>query len=571
MEPNLQLKPSPGCKELLLKKLSYAVIASIVSQLAIIFVYLLVINFSLLHPLDWFVITSKTFTSVSTWLYVVPFLSIIFAQSVICAKDYVFRSSYNVSRIQKILSTISLRNALLFGLHVFSGGLLIWLYLSLAGGQYSSVFSIDKQDRYQLNRHTFYLISCGFWIGLYYFMRIYTFEKRILFPVIHQPKLLQFKSGLIPLVQNSYKGAIWPVIYFMVIYFFLGKAMENYINEMFQLHKPDHSLSYFTFFLSWFFSTIYLLVMNLMRFFFELFLTEPIDFPILSITNNDLTLLNGLAVGNMPIVQHLACFDLFNFSRNSPEKRKVLFTLSQPGNHPHNWNNLISNILQIITTFTETINLSVNAILNPESDKKIEAPLESQQPVIQIYAYKNMRTLSVLKPEIPLNLISVTQNKVIPFTSPVNVFMDTIIHKFKALITMLKAKFGINYLFGRLPVKNIQCCLEDGQIIIWIIQGISNLTIASLNEDNYGIAHKDMPTILSALVELKLSMEKLNRIPTFTKKTQIVDDFNIKMKTGINSAVKRSLYNICKHFRPYINDIPIKKDVLQYLQPYFLE
>ncbi|KAI4459148.1 hypothetical protein MML48_6g00001708 [Holotrichia oblita] len=347
--------------------------------------------------------------------------------------------------------------------------------------------------------------------------------------------------------------------------------MENYINETFELDKPDYSLKYFTIFLSWIFSTIYILVMNLMRFFFELFLTEPIDFPILSITNNDLTLLNGLSVGNMPIVQHLACFDLFDLSRNSIEKRKVLFTLSQPGNHPHNWNNLISNVLQIVTTFTGAINLSVNAILNPESDKKIETPLVNQQPLIQNYAYNNMRNLSILKPEIPLNLISVTQNKVIPFSSPVNVFMDMVINKFNALIAMIKSKFGINYLFGRLPVKNIQCCLEDGQIIIWIIQGVSNLMIASLKEDSYGIAHKDLPTILSALVELKLSMEKLNRIPTFTRKTQIVDDFNIKMKTGINSAVKRSLYNICKHFRPYINDIPIKKDVLQYLQPYFLD
>lgn len=570
MDSNLQIKSNPGCKELLLKKLSYAVTTSIISQIILLSVYLFAVNFSVSYPLQWLTLTCATLTSISTWLYVIPFLSIIFAQSMICAKDYVFKSPYSTSRIQKFLSVVSLRNVLLFGLHVFSGGLITWLYLSLAGGQYSSLFTLYNQDHYSLNIDSFYLISCGLWTGFYFFSRIYRVEKRILFSVIHQPKLLQFKTELIPLIQDSIRTAFWPTTYFFIIYFFWGETMENYISSTFKLHKPNASFSYITILFSWFFSTLYIFIMNLMRFFFELFLTEPIDFPILSVNKDDLTLTYGISVNTIPVIQHLASFDLFLLARNSIEKRKTLFTLSQPGNHPHNWNNLVTNILNIISNFTGAINLSANSILTPESNKKVDAASTAQFPIHKNYFY-NMRNLNTGNLQVPLDVINVTQNKSLPFSSPVHSFMDKTIQKMNAFTAAVKARFGINYLFGRLPLRNIQCCLEDGQIIIWITQGLSNLAVASLKEDTFGIAHKDLPIILSTLVELKLSMEKLNRIPAFTRKAHTAEDFKIKMKAGINSAVKRSLYNICKHFGPYVHDIPIKKDLLQYLQPYFLE
>lgn len=571
MDPNLQIKSSPGCKELLLKKLSYAVTTSVLSQILILTVFIFGVNFTLLHPCEWLSLTWITLTSFSTWIFAVPFLSVIFAQCIICAKDYVLKSPYDTSRIQRIMSALSMRNIVLLGLHMFSGGLLTWLYVSLARENYGSVF-VECEKNTCLNINSFYLILCGLWSGLYFFVCIYKVEKRILFPVIQQPKLLHFKSRLMPLIKDSLKMAFWPVLYYIILYGFVGNVIQNYVSNMLNTHISDISFSYVTILFSWVYSTIYIFIMNLMHFFFELYLTEPINFPIVNTNKDDLTLSDALCINNIPVVQHLASFDLFNLSRNSMEKRKILFMLSQPGNHPHNWNNLITNSLRLITDYTDRINAATNSILNPDTDKKTDAPVINTplQPLPNNYLY-NIRNLGLQNLEIPLDVVNVTHSKNPPFFSPIRSCMDFIIGKINVLIVGLKAKFGKNYLFQRLPLKDLHRCLEDGQIIIWVTQGISNMTIASLKEDSFGIVQKDLPIILSVLVELKQSIEKLNRIPAFTRKTHILENFSIKMKAGINSAVKRSLYNMCKHFGPYINDIPLKKEILQHLQLYIIE
>ncbi|RZC36408.1 Ndc1 Nup domain containing protein [Asbolus verrucosus] len=134
------------------------------------------------------------------------------------------------------------------------------------------------------------------------------------------------------------------------------------------------------------------------------------------------------------------------------------------------------------------------------------------------------------------------------------------------VVGFLKIFLGINFLFGELPQVNIQKCLGNGQLIVWASQGIAELASASLSEDKYGIVQKDLPVIITTLVQLKQSLDKLNKVPALTRKVAALDDFNYKMKNAVTAAVKHSLFNICLNFGEYFNDFPLSKDVLQYLQ-----
>lgn len=121
-------------------------------------------------------------------------------------------------------------------------------------------------------------------------------------------------------------------------------------------------------------------------------------------------------------------------------------------------------------------------------------------------------------------------------------------------------------ILGELPQANIQKCLGNGHIIIWSTQGITDLACASLTEDQYGIVQKDLPGIIATLVQLKQSLDKLNKIPALSKKVAGYDDFNFKMKGAVTMAVKRSLFNINKTFGKFLSDLPLNREVVMYLQ-----
>lgn len=568
MDPNLTVKNNAGCKAILLRKLSYSVINSVLFQLVTLLLFLFLVNFDIFHPLKWVGVTLKTATSLTTWIYLIPFMTIIFAQSIICAKDYVLTSSFTSSRFLKFISIFSLRNFALLGLHVIAGGLVSWLYLTLGNGIYSSLTEICKSHKTCLVEGNFYLVICGLWIGFFYHIKIHTSDKKILFPVIYQHKLSQFKSRLLPLIKKSKSDSILPTIYFFILYWIIGSRIRDYISESLSWEvKKDVNISVYIY--SWALSTLYYIKMSTMRLFFELFLTQPVYFPIDSINKDDLTLPQAIGMNNIPIIQHLACLDAFTLSCWCLNRRKEIFTLSQPGGHPHNWNNLIQNLLKITTEFTQTLNKSTSMLLEndckPKKEERKFSDLISKTPT-EFKRFRNIRNMSYREPD-SLNIINISQNHSLQLISErKDDWLKLWMEKLNNFCSILKSKLGFDFIFGELPEVNIQYCLANGQIIIWTVQCLSNLSTAALSEDVYGIVQKDLSVIISNLVELKLSVEKLNRLPSLNKRT--ADDFNSKMKSSINSAIKRSIFYICKDYAPYLKDLKLNKEVSMFLQSF---
>ncbi|KAF7268812.1 hypothetical protein GWI33_018159 [Rhynchophorus ferrugineus] len=302
--------------------------------------------------------------------------------------------------------------------------------------------------------------------------------------------------------------------------------------------------------------------MNLMRFYFNLFLTEPVQFPLVRNQNENLTLQESITNYDWPIVQNLACLDLHLLAQWSNLRRQVFFTLSNPGGHPHNWNSLVENTLRLIKEYTDLLNKTIDV---PE--KKINTPIV-QAPLIQSPdRFRNLRNMALYDQD--YNFIEVSKPPLAKFSFSATV-ITKISEKFTNILEFVKLILGIKFLFGELPQANVRKCLANGHLIIWASQGIADIVSASLTEDKFGVVQKDLPAIITSLVSLKQSLEKLNKVPALTRKMVGYDDFNYQMKGAVTAAVKRSLFNICRTFEAYMQDIPLSKDIAQYLQVHII-
>ncbi|CAH0553973.1 unnamed protein product [Brassicogethes aeneus] len=561
-------KPAFTYKDLLLRKLYYSVLCSVFSQLVLLLVYLLITKFDLFHPITWIKSTLVTFVSLTTWLYLVPLIVIIFAQSVICAKDYAFKSTYCSTRFQKLIAVFSIHNFVLLILHVVVGGLLVWMFLSLSGGPYQSITTTCNKNGACVVEGKFLLILNGLFIGLYFFLKVYLTEKRIFFPVIHQGKLRQFKASMFPLIKECLVSAVAPSLYFMLFYFIWGSQLLNGFKKFFNLQPPQTNEGNSVYLYAWLFGALYYFSMNLMRFFFNLFLTEPVEFPLVKQNDDSLTLQASINMNNFPIIQSLACLDLKILSQWFPERRQVFFTLSQPGGHPHNWNGLVENILKLYAEYTELLNKSTDTIQPEKSapQSSMMSPASCLSPM-QSNRYRNFRNMSMTYGNDLVDIVDISHQNLPGVNLPETIF-HVIQEKIINFFNLLKVVLGINFMFGELPQANIQKCLANGHLIIQTSEGLSELICRSIIEDRFGIVQKDLPVVITSLVELKQSLERLNKIPALTRKMVGYDDFNYKMKGAVTAAVKRSLFNICKHFEKYLHEFPLSKEVVLQLQPF---
>lgn len=568
-----------GCKEMLLWKLIYAVMCSVMSQVLFLIVFLFAMNFSILQPFVWVQLTIKTVTSFQTWLYLIPLSVIIFAQGVICSKEYVYENVYKTTRFLKFISFFSLRNLVMITLHILTGGLIVWLYLALLGGKYGSTYKIIENRRV-LVEESFFMLMNGFWIGLYYFIKTYYVNERsIIFPIIQQRKFLVIKSNIFSKLYQAGHEAIWPTIYFIVIYYYKGVKLREWIRTNLNLSLEKESINLFDFvnspllIYSWLFSLLFIFTILCMRLYFEVFLTEQWTFPIESEFSHILTLKEGIAMNHYPIVQHQACLDLLKLSTWDPVRRQQLFTLSQPGGHPHNWNALLNEVLKLINDFSSDLNKAVDAILLPlipnltkvDKVEKDATSFEKQEPLFKSYS-SPIRNMALPKEEPAVDIIQVTYNQVLMDVK--NFIKSITVDKLKNLVGIIKKRSGYQYLFGDVPESRIYFLLSKGQPVIWAVQGLSFLSTASFSEDKYGVVQKDLVVIITNLILLKQNLDKLNKVSFVNRKSMQGEPIRMQLKTALRTAVRRSLYNIGNTFGEYVGQIPLTKEVNQQMQAF---
>ncbi|KAG1671216.1 Nucleoporin NDC1 [Nymphon striatum] len=263
---------------------------------------------------------------------------------------------------------------------------------------------------------------------------------------------------------------------------------------------------------------------------FNVFITQPMDFMLdssfLAIENKKLLLQDVIQPSSqiIPIVQYLAFQDFSKLSRNSAEKRKIVFSLSMPGGHPMVWNSLSNACLNFLDTMNKNLSKSQVATSKVNGNKEITGD-----------ACYN-RFLS-------------------------NDFINRMIQILKNFVCLVRAKPIIDYLTSKVNRSDAHLCFAQCQPCIWIVDGLSYLVLQSYKEDKYGVVQQQLPRILSSFLTLYQNLEFQQKSGTFIRKTSKEQQLaHIKLALELKQTLNSSIYRITQIFSHDLLDVVVDID-----------
>lgn len=372
-------------------------------------------------------------------------------------------------------------------------------------------------------------------------------------------------------------SSMWSTLYYMTVYYFLGSycrgALLSVISVQTEVEPLDNMsrLLNLTLILQlWLHQFIFILTISSTYLLFEVYLTEWISFKfsssgVYSMDASELTLIDALSMDKIPIMQYLGYLDLVTLAEKEKMRRGMLFTLSQPGGHPYNWNCIVQKCIDILKKFS----LDLNAIsIKPQEQQFCYStkvwPARIVQPA-QPAQKDRIYHMRKLVPDKPPVLSTEAETKEVPYSG---MFIQKYIkQKQETFVAYLLSKPVINYIFGEQDENKIRYVLLNGQLVIWAAEAISSLSVFSLSEDSYGVVQKDVPNIINTLLSVKQVMDKLQKSPVLVRKMP-ADKLIKEIFISLRSAIKRSLYRIVTNFEPYINDLCLESSTIEQLQSF---
>jgi len=187
-----------------------------------------------------------------------------------------------------------------------------------------------------------------------------------------------------------------------------------------------------------------------------------------------------------PLLAHLAFYDFNLMTSESKLRRSHFFVLSQPGGHPHNWNNLNRACLGKIQKFITKLNESAPVLQTKDQ------PQPQNQPTT-LYSV-GLRPLASASKDNEANNNQKTAKK----PKIEEVLMKSVLNAYPVkILKAIKEKFSNNALFNSAPDAGTRSVFDECQVIIWAVEGLSFLISSSINEDRYGVVQKDLPTIIA--------------------------------------------------------------------------
>ncbi|KAM3967081.1 nuclear division cycle 1 [Aphomia sociella] len=553
--------------EIFSQRLIIAVLWNLGLQTLLAIVLVFIIQIDLIHPISWI---TATFSEVFGWkmgLNIVLLGLVSFFQAYIYGSYYMTPIPKYFTRFSMFLNIFSLQNITFSLLYALSGYFTMSLYSSLAKRNFNTLKKpCDNYDGQCLIEQSLFLQFGGMWIGLFYFLNSHIFSPTtLLFPHVYQDKFQQIKLAISNILSTGFQKSMMPVVYYCIFYILWGNKPRSVVSEVYSLYLEDPPLNnIFNLCKSgiwiglWFYTSLFFISVYIMKTVFNIVLTEPMKFPIES--ESSLTLHNALAQKSQ-FNGYLGAQDLRIMSMSDPVRRLQIFTLSLPGGHPRNWNNLLEKSLIIINNFSKDIE-SVNGDCKPvDMDKNGQRKLMNVSPKSAQYA-NSLRNMAH-SPQL-LELKDHNKNKMD------DTFANAVREECNTLLNKLCQKPGINYFFGELTDTKLKYLLIQAQPVTWTCEGLAFIVAASLKEDKYGVVQNDLPKIMTALINLKQNLDKLIKPGLVPRKHILNDAFAIKIRTALLSTVKRSIYKIVITFSKYIHEIPLDPDVQIAIQPFLL-
>ncbi|XP_071508200.1 nucleoporin NDC1-like [Diadema antillarum] len=329
--------------------------------------YVLLTHLDLLHPFRWILGCLLSCFSLSGIAYITFIVFCAAIVSILNAFSYSLIPQIHRNRLSIILS-VTRPGRLLHAIgHTLLGGLIGWACCKLIGGRYAAL-SIECKNQAGalcLNDHHLFLVLFAAYLGVVYSVSHFLHRSNLLtFSIIQQMKFFQVKSNLLPSLASNALGSLRLCAYFYLTFYFLGCLLKSWLLtnlRLYELPTPVDSirglLDIRLFWQAWLLGTLLTHSWKSALYLFKVFNTEVFEFPIEAAfnMNQEMTLHRALGQRGIPLVQHLAYQDLSLLAEHSPARRKQIFSLSQPGGHPHNWNRISTECLDLLASLTDRL------------------------------------------------------------------------------------------------------------------------------------------------------------------------------------------------------------------------
>ncbi|XP_077379867.1 nucleoporin NDC1 [Festucalex cinctus] len=255
-------------------------------------------------------------------------------------------------------------------LHCAMGIIVAWRAAVTIGGRYQMlIYPCGRiiSDRVCLNEYHLILLLAGAFVAFSHNLFGVVHNKNyVSFHTVQQYKYLRFKRSFLLVVKSSATQALYSIRNYIMVYFLLGHIPRDWICNMFNLDLSsstsrldtisgllDLSLLYHL----WLTATLLLFTWSITLVLFRIFITEGYSFPVQSSFTNDVhqCLPRALSDSQSAILKFLALQDLALLSQHSPLRRGEVFSLSQPGGHPHNWNAISKECQSLLADLTQRL------------------------------------------------------------------------------------------------------------------------------------------------------------------------------------------------------------------------
>uniref|UniRef100_A0A665WW06 Nucleoporin NDC1 n=1 Tax=Echeneis naucrates TaxID=173247 RepID=A0A665WW06_ECHNA len=333
-------------------------------------VFVILSRFSLLHPIH--TTSGESLTS--------AIFSFILLGGVVVMVGFLNLEYYTV------IPTIACSKIALFGqllhprqfvnslVHCMMGLIVAWCCTVTTGDRYEMLSYVcvqsDGSSQMCLNEYHLVFLLAGAFVGFSHsLLGVIHNMNYVSFHTVQQYKYLRFKGSLPLVVKCSATQALYSIRNFIVVYFFLGHIPRAWISKTLNLHlnrlvHSVHTLDSIAGLLDlsllyqlWISATFLLFTWYITLLLFRIFVTEVYSFPVQSSFTEDAHLcLPKVLTDKQPmILKFLAMQDLALLSQRSPSRRCEVFSLSQPGGHPHNWNAISQECLSLLTDLTQRL------------------------------------------------------------------------------------------------------------------------------------------------------------------------------------------------------------------------
>ncbi|KAK2176429.1 hypothetical protein NP493_663g03001 [Ridgeia piscesae] len=558
-----------------------------------------------LHPIDYVYNCLQLMVSPYNWLNVICTAFIVTAIGLVNHYYYTVKPVVLHRRVHLLRYVLHPGRLLHIAIHTLASCVMVLLYCHMVGGRYASFVTPCTADKEELciNEQQLFLLVHGALVGAAYSAEFFLSEHTYLaFSRLQECKFFMIKNKVMGKIWDALLTVLrWLRYFYPAYYIFFGKLFRDLITRNMNIYQNEEDavdtlagmLDVGLFWNVVISSVFAYVLLSLPCYFYKTFQRERYQFPIEVRFDEPPTycLHQILTCSTYPLLQYLGFLDLYLLSRHSPQRRREIFSLSQLGGHPRNWNAIKQECLLSLNSFTDSVvSFNNKALMNGCGARISSTVPEIKKPTLQpvlspavaesgtfsnstisagtFYSVLSHRTISQgsttsrspdpatpaavssAAPAIPAVVVSQQSA-----TSGVCCSLSTC---FMCVLQLYKKLFSskpISFLLAELPEAASRSLFIDAQIHIWTIEALSYLVSASYTEDIYGVVQQSLAEILTTLLNLYEAVEKHFKVavsPIYRTPRALGPQSDLTLRHALRASLRTAIYRIVTTFGKHL-------------------